>query len=162
MIVGFSCVSWILGNVLCFCAWFVCWLRRLFRDVWDQNVVYPSLWDGNRGLSWEIRGGFHKNMGAFRCEIWGVEQLCNGERVLKWCVVQITLNLKRINSLFLHKAQSMISLKLTEGEFIVLVFCESIKLASLGRQYREKQAPYVTGNFLLSFGVNRMKSRGAN
>ena len=53
----------------------------------------------------------------------------------------------------------MISLKLTEGEFIVLVFCESIKLASLGRQYREKQAPYVTGNFLLSFGVDRMKTK---
>jgi len=56
----------------------------------------------------------------------------------------------------------MLSLKLTEGEFIVLVFCESIKLASLGRQYREKQAPYVTGNFLLSFGMDRMKGRSAN
>ena len=56
----------------------------------------------------------------------------------------------------------MISLKLTEGEFIVLVFCESIKLASLGRQYREKQAPYVKGNFLLSFGMDWMKSRSAN
>ena len=53
----------------------------------------------------------------------------------------------------------MLSLKPTVGDFVVLVFCESIKLASLGRQYREKQAPYVTGNFLLSFGVNRMKSR---
>lgn len=56
----------------------------------------------------------------------------------------------------------MLSLEPTVGDFIVLVFCESVKLASLGRQYREKQAPYVTGNFLLSFGVNRMKSRGAN
>lgn len=65
-------------------------------------------------------------------------------------------------TVFLHKTRLALSLKPTVGDFIVLVFCESVKLASLGRQYREKQAPYVTGNFLLSFGVNRMKSRGAN
>ena len=76
-----------------------------------------------------------------------------GKQVLKWCVVQITLNIKRDDTVLLHKTHSMLSLKPTVGYFIVLVFCESIKLASLGRQYREKQAPYVTGNFLLSFGV---------
>lgn len=64
--------------------------------------------------------------------------------------------------MFLHKTRLALSLKPIVGDFIVLVFCESVKLASLGRQYREKQAPYVTGNFLLSFGVNRMKRRGAN
>lgn len=81
---------------------------------------------------------------------------------LKRCIVQITLGVKRDNTVFLHKARLTLSLKPIVGDFIVLVFCESVKLASLGRQYREKQAPYVTGNFLLSFGVNRMKRRGAN
>ena len=162
MIVGFSCVSWILGNVLCFCGWFVYWLRRLFCDVWDQNVVYPSLWDGNRGLSWEIRGLFHKNTGTFRYEICVVEQLCDGKQVLKWRIVQITRNAKRVDATFSYKTRSVLSLKPTVGDFIALVFCESVKLASLGRQYRGKQAPYVTGNFPLSFGVSWMKSRGAN
>lgn len=107
-------------------------------------------------------GAFHKNMGAFRCEICVVEQLRDGKQVLKWCVVQITLNIKRVDAEFLHKMHSALSLKPIVGDFIALAFCESVKLASLGRQYREKQAPYVTGNFLLSSGVNRMKSRGAN
>lgn len=86
----------------------------------------------------------------------------DSKQVLKWCIAQITLNIKRVDTRFLHKTHSMLSLKPTVGGFIVLVFCESAKRASLGQQYREKQAPYVTGNFLLSFGVNRMKSRGAN
>lgn len=107
-------------------------------------------------------GTFHKNMGAFRCEIRVVEQLRNGGQVLKWCVVQITLGVKRDDTVFSYKTYLMLSLKPTVGDFIVLVFCESIKLASLGRQYREKQAPYVIGNFLLSFEMDRMKSRGAN
>lgn len=107
-------------------------------------------------------GTFHKNMGAFRCEICVVEQLRNEKQVLKWRIVQITLNIKRVDAEFLHKTHSMLSLKPTVGDFFALVFYESVKQASLGRQYREKQAPYVTGNFLLSFGVNRMKSRGAN
>lgn len=107
-------------------------------------------------------GAFHKNMRAFRCEICVVEQLCDGKQVLKWCIVQITLNAKRVDAEFLHKTRLALSLKPTVGGFIALAFCESMKQASLGRQYREKQAPYVTGNFFLSFGVNRMKSRGAN
>ena len=78
---------------------------------------------------------------------------------MKWRIVQITLNMKRDNIVFLHKTRSMLSLKPAVGDFIVLVFCESAKRASLGRQYREKQAPYVTGNFLLSFGVDRMKTK---
>ena len=86
----------------------------------------------------------------------------NGRQVLKRYIAQITLDMKRDDAVFLHKTHSMLSLKPTVGDFIVLVFCESIKLASLGRQYREKQAPYVKGNFLLSFGMDWMKSRSAN
>ena len=101
-------------------------------------------------------------MGVFRCEICVVEQLCDGKQALKWRIVQITLGLGCVNPLFSYKSHSLLSLKPTVGDFIALAFCESMKQASLGRQYRERQAPYVTGNFLLSFGVNRMKSRGAN
>ena len=107
-------------------------------------------------------GAFHKNMGAFRREICVVEQLRNGRQVLKRYIVQITLNIKRDDTVFLHKTRLTLSLKPTVGDFITLVFCESVKLASLGRQYREKQVPYVTGNFLLWFGVSRVKNRGAN
>ena len=61
-------------------------------------------------------------MGAFRCEICVVEQLRNGKRVLKWRIVQITLDVKRDDTVFLHKTHSMLSLKPTVGDFIVLVF----------------------------------------
>ena len=61
-------------------------------------------------------------MGAFRCEICVVEQLRNGKRVLKWRIVQITLDVKHDDTVFLHKTHSMLSLKPTVGDFIVLVF----------------------------------------
>lgn len=55
-------------------------------------------------------GAFHKNTGTFRCEICVVEQLRDGKQVLKWCVVQITLNIKRVDAGFLHKTHSALSL----------------------------------------------------
>ena len=61
-------------------------------------------------------------MGAFRREIGVVEQLRNERQVLKRCIVQITLNIKRGYTVFLHKTHSMLSLKPTVGDFIVLFF----------------------------------------
>lgn len=63
-----------------------------------------------------------------------------GKQVLKWYVVQITLNIKRDDTVFLHKTHSMLSLKPTVGDFIVLVFCESVSglplLGSIGKNKR--------------------------
>ncbi len=85
-------------------------------------------------------GAFHKNMEVFRCEICVVEQLCNGERVLKWCVVQITLDVRCDDTVFLHKTCSILSLKPAVEDFIVLVFCESVSglplLGSIGKNKR--------------------------
>lgn len=85
-------------------------------------------------------GTFHKNMGAFRCEIRVVEQLRNGGQVLKWCVVQITLDVRCDDTVFLHKTCSILSLKPAVEDFIVLVFCESVSglplLGSIGKNKR--------------------------
>ena len=69
-------------------------------------------------------GAFHKNTGVLRCEICVVEQLCSEEQVLKRCIVQMTLGVKRDDTVFLHKTRLTLSLKPIVGDFIVLVFCE--------------------------------------
>lgn len=48
-------------------------------------------------------------------------------------------------------------------EYVVFsFFVKSRGRISHGLLYREKRVPYVAGNILLTLGVNRMKSRGAN
>ena len=89
-------------------------------------------------------------MGVLRREIWEVEQICSRKcRFKKRRIAQITLCLGCVGFLFSYKSYPLLFLKPTVGDFTALVFCESSKRASLGWQYREKQAPYVTGNFLL-------------
>lgn len=94
-------------------------------------------------------------MGAFRCEIRVVEQLRNGGQVLKWCVVQITLGVKRDDTVFSYKTYLMLSLKPTVGDFIVLVISH---LNEAGRKQKLPEADWASGSWTWCLCVREFRS----